>query len=247
VSGPISLQGGCEHLEPAIPIDRRLLELVGAARPLVAVLPLAASRRTRARVAQLARDHWAGIGAAALIAGLPTQTLCESMESIERADVIVLPGGHPRKLMNALGASPLLERIRERWHEGCGLSGSSAGAMCLFERQLRLYPPNPLRLEPGFGLLSRFVAAPHFDRLRARHWAPWFARLLGGRGVLGLDESTGLVGHPGDLGVVGQGAVTVIETGVTNIYSPGEQVAILLPQPTRTLQARQVAGRNTAS
>ncbi len=41
MAGPIGLQGGLEHYEPALPIDRRMLDEVGVFAPEVVILPFA--------------------------------------------------------------------------------------------------------------------------------------------------------------------------------------------------------------
>ena len=41
MAGPIGLQGGLEHYEPALPIDRRMLDDVGVFAPEVVILPFA--------------------------------------------------------------------------------------------------------------------------------------------------------------------------------------------------------------
>ncbi len=98
--------------------------------------------------------------------------------------------------------------------------------MAMFEWRIRLYPPNPLEPIPGLGLLDGYVAAPHFDRFRAERWAPRLAHRLGGLGIIGLDESTGLVGWPDELRVIGPGAVTVIEQGVMTAHPTGATVSV---------------------
>lgn len=230
--GPIALLGGGEHLPPCEPIDRRLMALTGVGRPRVVVIPTAASDRQMPRTAALARNHWQRLGAASVALVLAGQSEPRAHEeAIGTADVIVLPGGHPDRLMRHLAASPLFDAIYDRWLCGAALSGSSAGAMCMFRWQLRLYPPNPLKLQPGLGLLDNFLAAPHFDRLRARRWASWAARWLDGVTVLGIDESTGVVGTIDDLRVLGAGSVAVVDRQVRTEYRSGERVHIEVAHP----------------
>lgn len=218
--GPIALLGGGEHLPQCAAPDRRLLELTGATHPEVAVIPAASGPRSLPRTVGLARDHWKRLGAAVTIVD-PNRRRTEAVDEIERADLIVLPGGHPNRLMRTLGRSPLLALIDTRWSQGAGLAGSSAGAMCLFRQRLRLYPPNPFGLRPGLGILDGVVVAPHFDRFRARRWARWACRLLGGRLVLGIDEDTALVGHPGSFQVYGSGGVVVTSFRETFEFAGG--------------------------
>jgi cyanophycinase-like exopeptidase len=145
---------------------------------------------------------------------------------VQDADVIVLPGGVPNRLMAALSGSPILEAIVDRWKTGAGVTGSSAGAIDLFERRLNLYPPDPFRLIPGFGLLQGFVVAPHFDRLRVRRWFSPFLKRMGGLAVLGIDESTGLVGRDGVMQVLGTGTVTIATDDSIDVYLTGDTLEL---------------------
>lgn len=76
--GPIALLGGCEHMAQSSVIDRSLLDSVGASKPRVSVIPLAASLRSRPRVAALARNHWNRLGVEVSFCGLPDQSVLEA-------------------------------------------------------------------------------------------------------------------------------------------------------------------------
>lgn len=203
-----------------VDLDRHLIELTGAGRPTVAILPQAPSRAQRAKTVALARNYWTRLGAKVRIA-FPLVDPAAAEEAILEADVAVIPGGHPNKLVDGLAASPFTDLLIDRWLDGMAISGSSAGAMCLFEWRIKLYPPNPLRLLPGLGVLDGFVAAPHFDRLRARRWAHRGIGALEGLAVLGLDEATGMVGHSPYFEVFGSGRATVVTLEGTTSHSSG--------------------------
>ncbi len=244
--GPVALTGGGEHLTGCESIERRLLELTGVSRPRVAVIPTAAARRQMPKTAALARNYWARLGAAVSIA-VPECDIDRALDAVGQADIVVLPGGHPNKLVASLGASPVTDLIIERWRQGVAISGSSAGAMCLFEWRINLYPPNPLRTIPGFGLLDGYVSAPHFDRLRGRRWAHHVVGRLGGLGVIGLDEATALVGRSGALEVVGRGAVSVVDGDGITSYPPGQWVPVdvLRGSRARIDQAAAIGGQDS--
>ncbi len=229
--GPVSLIGGGEHLDGCVRADRLVLDLVGSRSPRVAILPVAASRRSRPAVSALGRTHWRRLGVDAAICGVEAGWLRHDLEVVATADVVVLPGGHPGKLMRGLVMSPLFDAVLARWRAGAALVGSSAGAMCLFDRRLRLYPPNPLQVAPGLGVLGGFVVAPHFDRFRAARWAHRVvSRVEGGR-VLGIDESTALIGSANGYRVVGSGAVTVVSPGRAVRFPSGALVGLDLALP----------------
>ncbi|HEX2153592.1 MAG TPA: Type 1 glutamine amidotransferase-like domain-containing protein [Acidimicrobiia bacterium] len=225
VPGPIALIGGGEHTPPMTPVDRRLLDLVGAPRPRVVVFPQAPSHRQLARTVALARNHWTRLGASFRIA-MPEHDMNEALDAVADADIVVIPGGHPDKLIAGLGASTLTDLMIGRWIDGLAIAGSSAGAMGLFEWRIKLYPPNPLRLLPGLGALDGYVAAPHFDRFRAGRWAHRVLDSFAGLHVLGLDEQTALVGHNGDFDVLGLGSVTIVDDRGTAEYPNGSWVSL---------------------
>lgn len=243
--GPIALLGGGEHLGSTIELDRRLTEMTGANRPKVVILPQAPSRGQMAKTVALARNYWARMGADVRIA-LPQLDPVRAEMAVMEADIAVIPGGHPNKLISALGANPLTDLVISRWLEGMAISGSSAGAMGLFEWRIKLYPPNPLRLLPALGLLDGYVAAPHFDRFRAAKWARGALDSLEGLAVLGLDEGTGIVGHNLDFVVFGEGSATVVNDGATTQYPRGARLAIDLLAGSRDRLAAY-GERHTAS
>jgi cyanophycinase len=227
--GPVALIGGGEHLSGCEPIESRLMELVGASRPHVVVMPVAPAPRHVPSTAALARNYWTRLGARVSIAD-PRVDLAGTRDAIRAADVVVLPGGHPNKLVQALGASPVTDLLVERWTEGLAIAASSAGAMCLFEWRIKLYPPNPLRLIPGLGLMDGFVAAPHFERFAATRWSHRALVALRGLQVLGLDERTAVVGWPQELEVQGQGTATLVGPDGTVIFRAGDRMPVDLTQ-----------------
>ena len=232
--GPVGLLGGLEHYEPTLPIDRRMLDDVGVFAPEVVILPLASFKGQASAAGALAQAHWTSLGARARVVIPSSENDQSALEVVRDADVIVLPGGVPNRLVNALRGTPILQMIIARWESGAGVTGSSAGAIDLFERRLNLYPPDPFHLIPGFGLLQGFVVAPHFDRLRVRSWFSPFLKRMGGLAVLGIDESTGLVGRDGRMHVLGTGSVTIATDDSIAVYPTGSVIDIDLARSTRS-------------
>ena len=224
--GSVGLLGGLEHFEPSLPIDRRMLDQVGVFAPEVVILPLASFKSQAAAAGALAQAHWTSLGARARVVIPGPGSDLTTLEMVEGADVIVLPGGVPSRLMTALSGTPILGAIVARWEAGAAVTGSSAGAIDLFERRLNLYLPDPFRLIPGLGLLQGFVVAPHFDRLRVRRWFSPFLRRMEGLAVLGIDESTGLVGRDGLMQVLGTGSVTIASDQSIEVYPTGSVIDI---------------------
>jgi cyanophycinase-like exopeptidase len=211
-----------------LPVDRMMLDELGIFAPEVVILPVASFKSQATAAGNLAVEHWRRLVASARMVVPESGADRTAVELVEGADLIVLPGGVPNRLMAALADTPILDAIIARWEAGAGVTGSSAGAMALFERRLNLYLPDPFRLIPGLGLLGGFVVAPHFDRLRVRRWFSPFLRRLGGLGVIGLDESTGLVGRDGDMQVLGLGSVTLTTRDHTEVFPTGTTVEMSL-------------------
>ncbi|MGH8952494.1 MAG: Type 1 glutamine amidotransferase-like domain-containing protein, partial [Acidimicrobiia bacterium] len=205
-----------------------ILDEVGVFAPEVVILPLASFRHQAFAAGALAHEQWTRLGAHATVVLPGSGFDSEALDAVARADVIVLPGGVPNRLMVGLSSTAVFSELVSRWRAGAAITGSSAGAMDLFEKRLNLYPPNPFRLIPGLGLLEGYVAAPHFDRLRVRHWYPPFIGLLEGLAVIGIDESTGLVGRDGEMQVLGEGSVTVLTEVGMDVYPTGSTMALEL-------------------
>ncbi len=122
--GPIGLLGGFEHRPGGEAFDRRLMDLVGATVPNVVVLPAASSGGQRPPTSALARNYWSRLGARVTVATPYGAGVERALEATAAADIIVLPGGHPNKLVAGLALSPVLDAMWERWMAGAAVTGS---------------------------------------------------------------------------------------------------------------------------
>ena len=220
-TGLIALLGGFEHRRGTEMIESTVLDILGSAAPRVVVVPAASARRQVGQTAALARNYWTQLGASVRVAMPDANGSNHAIDAVSEADVVVLTGGVPNRLVSALGASALWELIVQRWRSGTALVGSSAGAMSLFAWRLRLYPPHPFDLLPGLGPLDGYVAAPHFSRFHADRWSSPVSRRFGDLGVLGIDEGTAVIGREDRFTIVGNGAVTVVEHGEMHSHRAG--------------------------
>ena len=127
-------------------------------------------------------------------------------------------GGNPLYLAETLAGSRAWQALVERWRDGMGLGGSSAGAMVLNESIFLRE-----RWADALGLVPRTVTLPHFNRRdeaaieRAR-----VAVTSRGFVGLGIDESTALV-WTSDTGwrVAGPGSVWVLSAEGSARYARG--------------------------
>jgi len=220
----LALIGSGEYLPPMEPVDRYLLERLGAP-PRVVCLPTAAGTEGPERVGywmELGLRHYAGLGAA--VQALPVIDAASANDpdfagEIAQANFVFLSGGRPEYLFRTLNGSRVWQAILGVHQAGGVVAGCSAGAMVLGAG----FPGFP-RWTQGFGLLPGVVIFPHFDEM-----APLFVggvRRLVKRGstVLGIDGSTALFVDGGEKWVLGLGGVTVIGAGSSTRFTHGQEV-----------------------
>lgn len=219
MTGLLGLLGGREHGPGCEPIDRLVLEATGRPDPLVAVVPLASSLRTRARTVGRAVGWWDELGATTVVAGPDADA---TRRLIDRADIVVLPGGVPDRLHHRLLDSGLVAHLVARWQAGVHLVGSSSGAMVVGSDRQTVRPPFAVR--PGFGLLPGVAVAPHHELTVPRTVAAWRARTHPHTVIVGIDEATGLVGRDGRFRVLGEGHVTVRRGAWVRVHGSGDEI-----------------------
>jgi cyanophycinase-like exopeptidase len=227
LNGPIALIGGWVHSLPCLPVDHRLMELVGREQPVVTLVPFASSRRRMPQAELTGRRFWEQLGAEVRVARSNLAEADHQPHDLEGTDIVVLTGGYPLRLRSGLAGSPIWTRIQELWAHGTAVSGSSAGCMELCEWTLRLKPPNPFALVPGLGLIKNCVSLPHFNRYGISSLSRKLLRLAD-LTLIGVDERTGLIGAGESYEVVGVGAVTIIRNGSAVRYPSGAQFELAL-------------------
>ncbi|MTV24802.1 hypothetical protein FTX61_05130 [Nitriliruptoraceae bacterium ZYF776] len=218
---PLALLGGQEHTPGCEPIDRRLLELTGVARPVVGIVPLASSFRTRARTVGRAVGWWRLLGVEVTVAAATEADRQATHDAIARADLLVLTGGVPDRLHARLAGSSVWAHLVARWRAGVPLSGSSSGAMIAAGHRQQVRPP--FRVVAGFGLAPDLAVAPHHDTPGARRLADLRVRTHPHLTIVGIDDRTALV-HTGRYEVLGAGAVTVRRGRWQRVHRHGEVV-----------------------
>jgi len=137
---------------------------------------------------------------------------------LEDADGVFFTGGDQLKITSLIGASPICERLREIYHEGGVICGTSAGASVMTDTMLvgggkeeSARIGSMVRMAPGLALVSDMLIDQHFaERGRIGRLLGAVAqnpRLLG----IGIDENTAIVLTGGRrFRVIGEGAVYVI-------------------------------------
>ena len=157
----------------------------------VVVLPLASERgQDYRRTSANGVRYFTELGAEALAPADPRSERTEAEDMLARAGMIVLTGGSPRRLRDALETTGLDERVRQRRAAGALVMGSSAGAMVACAvTLLPQWRGNP-QAGSGLGLVSGYVVVPHFDGKRGG-WVR--AGLAEQPAVLGIPECSGVI------------------------------------------------------
>ena len=204
--GLVCLQGGNELTPPCRQMDSDLL--ARAPHGPVVVLPLASRRGSDySRTADDAARYLTELGAAVSVPDDPRRDSAPAHALLASAGMIVLTGGSPRRLRDALLEAGLDAAITTAWRRGALVMGASAGAMVVCATTLLpQWRGNP-QSGPGIGLVDGYVVVPHFDGKRSA----WVREALANApAVVGIPECSGVVLDDGELTAVGVSPSTLI-------------------------------------
>jgi cyanophycinase-like exopeptidase len=213
VPGLICLQGGGEFSAGCRAMDTWVLRRVaaGPAPVRVAVTALAgAPGREHDTANAHGVAHYARLGADAVAAPDARTDPGAALAALATAELVVLPGGSPSRLLAALRQTPVGALLAELVARGVAVSGASAGAMVL--GGWTVLPDRPGSsgpgMAPGLGLVPDVVVVPHWRADEGRHdWRRAVAAAVPrGTTVLGLPEESGVVVQGRVVAAVGQAA-----------------------------------------
>jgi hypothetical protein len=156
----------------------------------VVVVPFAAAAgRERQVAAANARRWYEGLGAGDVEIVLGEADAFAG--DLGPADLVVLPGGSPHRLLE--GLMPSAQALREAVDRGAAVSGSSAGAMVLC--RWTVLPGGAPRVVPALGLVPVDLVLPHYrEDAGGSAWLGVARGVVPAGGlVLGLPERSGVV------------------------------------------------------
>jgi cyanophycinase len=230
-TGTIALVGSGEFLPPILPLDQQLLAHIQGT-PRVVVLPTASApdgAGVPERWAQMGMEHFGILGTQVEAVMLLTREDAqkpELVEQIAQANFVYFSGGKPRYLLETLQDTPAWKAITALYQNGGVVAGCSAGAMIMGATLFDF--PKFWQTTPALGLAPGLMVVPHFDEIPKVMLATLNQKDRDIT-VVGVDGSTGLIGHAGGWTVYGKGGVTVFEARERVRYTQGEQVQ--LPHP----------------
>ena len=218
----VCLQGGAEFSPGYRELDAALIgraggpvvvsALAGAPGTDYATATANGVRHYRAVADALEPDRGLGAGGRVAVLGAPDarEDRAGALAAIAGARLLVLPGGSPRRLLEALTSTGVDEALRSLLADGATVVGSSAGAMVLCPWVV-LPEQGPPMLAPGLGLVPGVVVVPHWTGARQ----DWLDVVLGdpragAAEVLGIPEDTGVVVDARGWTAVGRGPVRLV-------------------------------------
>ncbi|HVM27713.1 MAG TPA: Type 1 glutamine amidotransferase-like domain-containing protein [Mycobacteriales bacterium] len=233
--GLICLQGGGEFSPGCRPMDVRVVRRVaggaaaGAAPVRVVVVALAgAEGREHDTAAARGVAHYARLGADAVAAPDARTDPDGAAEAMSDAQLLILAGGSPSRLIEALHATPVGGVLVDLVRRGVAVSGASAGAMVLcawavLPDRRGEHGPAVVR---GLGLVPGALVVPHWSGGSSR--GDWLravsATVAEPLRVLGLPEESGVLVEGPRLTALGRSASCEVGSGQELL--PGSTLAL---------------------
>lgn len=213
MTGAVCLQGGGEFSPGCRPMDA---DLVGRApgRVVVSALAGAVGRDYRTATDNGVR-HFRGLGAPDVLAAPDVREDPDgALEALAGAQLLVLPGGSPSRLLAALQDTGAGQVVADRLAAGALLMGSSAGAMVL--GAWTVLPDRRgdagMQVVRGLGLVPGALVVPHWSGRAGR--ADWLRAIESVVPqevlVLGIPEESGVLVDAEGLTAVGRSATTLV-------------------------------------
>lgn len=234
----IGLFGSGEFERWAEPADRILLDSAASSSDRVLILPTASAPEGDEVFDEWGRKgiaHYRSIGATPEVVPLKTRKDAhrpDLVDRVEGAGLVFFSGGNPGYLAKVLETTPFWSAVLAAVESGTSLAGCSAGATMLgalapdvtsdtlADRLSEMVWRDALKLYP------KLLIGAHWDALDT--YVPGLKKFVIGSipegcVLLGIDESTGVLGMQGRWTVHGRGQASIIEVGgESRNFGPGE-------------------------
>ncbi len=210
MTGTVCLQGGREFSAACRPMDAALVARAGGP---VVVSALAGSPGQDYRMASAnGVRHFEALGARQVVAAPDVREDPEgAMAALRSARLLVLPGGSPARLLDALQSTAAGQAVADLLAADGVVMGASAGAMVLCS--WTVLPDRGVQVVPGLGLVPDVVVVPHWSGERSDWLSAIDVAVPVHATILGLPEESGVVVRAGQLRAVGRFATHVIREG----------------------------------
>lgn len=210
MTGTVCLQGGGEFSAACRPMDAALVARAGGP---VVVTALAGSPGLDYRTATAnGVRHFEALGARQVVAAPDVrEDPGGALAALRTARLLVLPGGSPARLLDALQSTAAGEVVSQLLVADGVVMGASAGAMVLCD--WTVLPDRGMQVVPGLGLVPDVVVVPHWSGGRSDWLLAVDGAVPAGVSILGLPEESGVVVRGGQLRAVGRFATHLIREG----------------------------------
>lgn len=208
-------------------MDADLLERAGGRSARVVVTALAGTPgRDYATATGNGVSHFRAVGGTDVV-GAPDvrEDRAGALEAIAAAELLVLPGGSPSRLLTALRTTPVGELVGDVLARGGVVMGASAGAMvlCPWTVLPDRSGPHGFAIEQGLAAVADLSVVPHWSGGSSR--GDWLRALATTTTVvLGLPEESGVLVEGDRLTAVGRAGTALVADGA--VLAVGESVEL---------------------
>ena len=211
----VCLQGGGEFSADCRTMDRGLLALTDG--PVVVTALAGEVGRDYATATANGVRHFRACGASSVVAAPDVrEDPSGAVAAVRSAGLLVLPGGSPSRLLEALTTTDLGDLVREHVAAGRPVMGASAGAMvlCPWTVLPDRRGPGGMAVAEGLGVVAGLLVVPHWSGGSSR--GDWLRAVREGVPddveVIGLAEESGVLVDGAVLTAVGQAPARLVSS-----------------------------------